>query len=155
MGKIKVKALERKDVLKATDYIYKAVNSAPTYREHSLNKIGMERTLSDCVYDPNKCCYLMLDNNKIVGMLGGYISSTWFSSDRILYDMGIFIDKEYRGGGKSKPLLMKWFKYADDMAVDEIIFSCTADPAYYKQLYEYFTKKLEFTLMGVYLKKRR
>ena len=155
MKDIKVRALERKDVLKATDYIYKAVDSSPTYKEHTLYKKGIERHLSDCVYDPNKCCFLMFHKNKIVGMLGGYISSSWFSTDKLLNDMGIFIDEKYRGGGKSKPLLMKWFEYADKMKVDEIVFSCTADPKYYKQLFEYFTKKLEFSLMGVYLKKRR
>ena len=154
MGEVRIKALERKDILKATDYIYKAIKDSPTYKEHRLNKLSMERTIASCIYDSNKCCFLMLDKKKIVGMLGGYISTSWFSDDKMPYDLGIYIDKEYRGAGVSKPLFMKWFEFADKMKVDEIVFSCTADARYYKKMFEFFTKNLEFNLMGILLKKR-
>ena len=155
MSKAIVSTVKLKDINKAGDYLYKAIKSSPTYKDHNLNKDKIKRTLADSIYDPLKCSFIMIDKKKIVGMLGGYVNSSWFSTDRVLYDMGIYIDEEYRGTGAAKKLFIEWFQYADDLKVDEIVFSCTADKEYYQKMYEVFTKKFGFELMGVYLRKRK
>tara|TARA_R100000808_G_scaffold12515_2_gene31149 strand:- start:15619 stop:16083 length:465 start_codon:yes stop_codon:yes gene_type:complete len=154
MEEIKVRSLKLSDLEPATNYLAKSINSTSTYKHLTLKPKKIARLLSDILFDDSKCGYVALKDGKIIGMVGGYLSTMWFSDTLVLNDFGIFVDEKYRNTGVSYKLLYEFFNFGKESKANEIHFSVTAEPKYFSQLYNAFTKKFEFELMGIVLRRK-
>ena len=106
------------------------------------------------VLDEDKCGYVAIKENKVIGLIAGFITTNWFSDDMILRELGIYVDEEYRNKSIAHKLFKKWFEFGAKYKVKEIVYGATADQKYFKPLYDLFTKKLNFSPMGIILRRR-
>lgn len=111
------------------------------YKNEVFNEIKFLTLLETCNTHPDKVslfCYRV--DGKIVGGILGYISTRFFSNDKIAGDYGMFLLPEHRGGRVFFRLLKQYETWAKAQQATKIILGHTTQinmekaPNFYKKL---------------------
>jgi GNAT superfamily N-acetyltransferase len=76
---------------------------------------------------PNIFCKIAFINDKPVGFFLGAIQQMWFSNQKAGYDLGLYIDQEYRGGMTAIRLIKEFEKFCKENDCLDINLGSSAD----------------------------
>ena len=93
------------------------------FKNSKFNARKVALTLTHCVLEDNNCCFVAKDNNKIIGLVAGYIGSAFYTDDRYLREYGVWVNPEYRERHLGLLLVQHWLNWGKDKNIDEIWFT--------------------------------
>lgn len=100
--------------------------SAYSYLPFQRRKVrDLIRTFIDDV--ETRCGLVALDDQTVVGMLGGYIESYYFCDERFVSDIVFFVDKPYRGSFIAGQLLRNLKQWAASRGAREVALFLTSE----------------------------
>ena len=108
---VKIEELKMSDMKQAVKMLHKFISISPNFKEYELSDKKILKTVCNCILSNDQCIFAAKDGDRIVGLIGGYISSSWFMDQLTLREYGLFVDDDYRGKGLGFKLLLEWFKW--------------------------------------------
>lgn len=96
--------------------------------ESRYNKFKFDEAKIIKLLDSKQACVLLkIQDNKIIGFFLGIVAPQWFGSDLSGYDLGLYIDKEYRGGTTAMRFMKKFEEYCKKAGAKDIVLGSSAE----------------------------
>lgn len=92
---------------------------SPHYTQggHTMDPESIYDTFLHLIFNPDGFLKVAVENNIIIGGYAGGIAKHWYSKDKYIYELGVFISKEHRNGSHGvklvKDLISQLDKYDD------------------------------------------
>lgn len=104
-------------------------------------------SLQKIIQSPSVVYFLAIDNDKIVGSIGGAVLPYFFSTRKKVGDLGFYVEPEYRGSRAAIKLVNALESWAKEIGVEDVylgqITGVEVDKT--KDFYE----RLGYTVVGV------
>lgn len=119
----------------------------PEHKMGTLSAINMDvdKAVSWVIHNLNYVVWGIEDGDKLVGTLGLYRTSPWYSNSEYLADGWFYVLPEYRKTGVGKMLIDEAKKFAEEVKLPLIIGVFTSEDADTKAQ---VMKKLGLTMVG-------
>ena len=96
------------------------MHSETSFRDLSFDEAKASKEILFCLMDPQNFVCVAEKDGHLVGLIGVYLSSPFFSNDRVVYDHIWFVSKEVRGsmvGPRLRRIVSQWATYQDAKAI--------------------------------------
>lgn len=104
-------------------------------------------SLQKLLQSPNVVYFLAIDNDKIVGSIGGAVLPYFFSTRKKVGDLGFYVEPEYRGSRAAIKLVSALESWAKEMGVEDIYLGQTTGVEVEKT--KDFYERLGYKVVGV------
>ena len=104
-------------------------------------------SLQRLIQSPSVVYFLAIDNDKIVGSIGGAVLPYFFSTRKKVGDLGFYVEPEYRGSRAAIKLVNALESWAKDMEVEDVYLGQTTGVEVEKT--KDFYERLGYTVVGV------
>jgi GNAT superfamily N-acetyltransferase len=82
-------------------------------------------SLYTLVQSPNVVYFLAIDDDKIIGSIGGAVFPYFFSTRKKAGDLGFYVEPEYRGSRAAIKLVKAFEAWAKEMGVEDVYLGQT------------------------------
>lgn len=96
------------------------MHSETSFRDLSFDEDRARSEIFSCINDPQNFVCVAEKEGRLVGVIGVYLASPFFSNDRVVYDHLWFVSKEVRGsmvGPRLLRFVSQWATYQDAKAI--------------------------------------
>jgi GNAT superfamily N-acetyltransferase len=121
--------------------IAKQFHQESFYKDEPFDEVKFGGLLTKCkTYPNNISIFYYKKDNKIIGGILGYITTRYFSNEKIAGDYGMFLLPEYRNGTIFVRLLKAYEQWAKDQKASKIMLGHSTKinmekaPNFYKKL---------------------
>ena len=104
-------------------------------------------SLQKLIQSPNVVYFLAIEDDKIIGSIGGAVLPYFFSTRKKVGDLGFYVEPEYRGSRAAIKLLHALESWAKEMEVEDVYLGQTTGVEVDKT--RDFYERLGYKVVGV------
>ena len=111
------------------------------YRDISYDQRALMKLYYNICKNPTTmACFVACKNAEIMGMIGGYITPFFFSTQQVAMDMFLFVNKQQRGSTVAPRLVKKFEQWARKNGASRVVLgvSTGVDTERTLQMYRHF-----------------
>jgi GNAT superfamily N-acetyltransferase len=148
-----IEELKLGDMPKACKLIYKFHEESPVLKVYKPSSMKIFKLLMEQVVDMDKCAFVVKDGDRIVGIFLGTISEFRFCYDKVLQEILLYVEKDYRGKGLGLKLLRSWIKWGEQFNPTDVWINITSGMEHTRV--ENLFKKMDFKVIGTQWRRRK
>ena len=101
---------------------------SPRYRRYSFSTRKMENLLNYLLDNPGEgIAFVAEQGGCVVGMVGGFATEAFFSTDRYVTDLGLYVSPKHRGGATALRLIKSFEAWAQTTGSIDILLGISTE----------------------------